>query len=240
MIVQTNRRTAKELGDVMDAARIGDRVHGRLLLDEAGGIVVVGDPSVLPGGPLGVSSSLIGAVRVAAERQVGSLLAVGAPLQVTLDEADGLVVVFGGTRLEDTGTAPSAARFATEPDGPDAVEARRAGVAGRTSYRETLWWPAGPRTGTADRLAPSLGALLGEWADADIALWALGVALGVFPSTTTFAAVKGMFWSTRHPHADTATALERVMTALVDAGVVDEDGGGAEFRWADRLDVVAG
>jgi hypothetical protein len=224
----------------VDAARVGDRIHGRLLLDEAGGIVVVGDSPALPGGPLGPSSSLVGAVRVAAERQVGSLVAVGAPLLVTLDETDGLVVVFGGTRLDDIGTAPAAARSAAEADRPDAVEARRAGIAGRTRYRETLWWPAGPRTGTAGRLAPSLGELLGDWADADITLWALGVALGVFPSTTTFAAVKGMFWSTRHPHADTATALERVMTALVDAGVVDEDGGGAEFRWADRLDVVAG
>src|SRR5262249_36760140 len=47
------------------------------------------------------------------------------------------------------------------------------------------------------------------WVDTDIATWALGVALGVFPTTTTFSQVGGIVDGLGHPFTDVTLTLDR-------------------------------
>jgi hypothetical protein len=98
-------------------------------------------------------------------------------------------------------------------------------------YHENLWRPLGEREGHGNELAPSLYELLTRWTDVDIAGWALGVALGVFPTDTSFLKVKGGFWGTDHWASPAALSLYRTLRALAGAGILSEDSG-VEFCWS--------
>lgn len=221
--------------EVKDPEWVGGRVQGRLLVRDTDGRAVLlpgpgGYGGVLPGGPLGQTPSLVQATREHAGAQLGVPVIVGVPRLLTLSGAEGLVVVFDGSVRQghDVG---SAIGIGSVVDVVDAVD--RAREAGRVFYRETLWWVPGPIRGHGGLPAPSPGERLAEWVDADIAMWLVGVALGVFPVTASFTSVRSIVSS-----ADAVSdALHRVPMVLADAGILeDEDGSGAEFRWSPTVD----
>jgi hypothetical protein len=223
-----------------DGSWTGRRVHARLLVQDHGDRVLVlpkpdGTGSHLPGGPLAQYSSLVEAARRGGEHQLGGIVTVGVPLSATLSERDGLVLVFSGDAFETT--VPT---FADPRDlNAGTADAMKSRTDGRVRYREALWWLPGPRVGYGNRLAPSLGELMSDWVDADIATWALGVALGIFPTTTTFTQVRGIVGGLGHPFTDVTLTLDRILRALAGVGVLDDDGSGAEYRWSSVVELVS-
>lgn len=188
---------------------------------------------MLPGGPLGAATSLYQATREHAEKQLGVPVVVEVPRLVTLTRDEGLVVVFDASlpRGTDLGSLLG-------PGNADEV-AERVGWArdaGRVHYREALWWTTGPvRGGHGGLPAPPPGERFADWVDADIAMWLIGVALGVFPATASFESVRGIVDG--HECDAVTDALYRILQALIDVGILeDDDRSGSEFRWSATVD----
>lgn len=214
----------------LDLVRHG--VRARLLVTDAGGrVLATGERPVLPGGPIGSRPDLASAAVEEAYAASGVIARVGAPLAVTVTEHRGMTVIFEA-QADKAGTA----RFVDPAEVHGAVEASAARVAGRIRYVEQLWWPVREVPLHQGRFPRGLGELLREPTDDDVASWALGVLLGVFPAVMDFAPFQGAWWGTDHPLYPIGDALHQVLMSLARAGVLDEDAE-LEFRWAARVDV---
>ncbi len=229
--------------EVAGSGGLGLRVRARVLITGPDGrVLVVGRPGELPGGPLGDRESLIGAAREGVEKVVPVVALIGEPLLVTVDEANGLTVVFDGLRSAET-LPPDAVEagwgWAEAAAVPAAEEALAARAAGRIRYREALWWPIRLR-GPGGSPPPSLGALLaGREQSNDVVEWVLGVILGGFATDSTFGSVRGIWWrGPDDPESGKVEALHRILMALAGAGIVNEHGED-EISWVERVDVPA-
>lgn len=62
--------------------------------------------------------------------------------------------------------------------------------------------------------------------ETDIAMYHLGMCLGVFPPEATFLEVKGVLWT----HNPSSTMLFETLRSMAEAGILEEDDDGFVWR----------
>lgn len=106
---------------------------------------------------------------------------------------------------------------------------------GDVEYAGRLWdtersRPCGVPQEEPPLLVQGFGAVLRDWADHDVALFALGRALGLFASAgfDEFQRQKHVFWSNNR----LGNLLDLLMNELIEEGLVEFDSHLVQYRWA--------
>jgi hypothetical protein len=136
--------------------------------------------------------------------------------------------------------------MANGPDFPEPVQALKVGRVWLRSDIEAFGaqWDRRPGRRSTSKTAPvvqheplalveQFREVLREWTDSDVAMFALGRALGFFPVEGGFDAFqeeKHVFWSNN----DLGNALGKMLDALVDEGLMERRDN-PEFRWKDGI-----